>query len=266
MALVLHEQAIDTTTPAGRMLFQITGAVAEFERGTSDPQPRQLGAGPCQGACGVRLGRPKTGAKVEAVEPRRTGGRIGREKGRQCSRRRKRQRVAHSAASLAPTTSADCAARRLRTMARTRSSNSILRRPTCQRKLLQTANQPHVAADRLSGLVDTKADQPDLQFIADVAQSIEDDALLPEGPSEDIVHLVEQQALEVHGVHETNGDLLEFDHRCPRVVRHTQRRRNPVVETPLPPVCRQAAWRGYACAQFLLGCRGAADAAHESAA
>jgi DNA invertase Pin-like site-specific DNA recombinase len=32
VALVLHEQAIDTTTPAGRMFFQITGAFAEFER------------------------------------------------------------------------------------------------------------------------------------------------------------------------------------------------------------------------------------------
>ncbi len=32
VAVVLHEQAIDTTTPAGRMFFQITGAFAEFER------------------------------------------------------------------------------------------------------------------------------------------------------------------------------------------------------------------------------------------
>ena len=32
--LVLHQQAIDTTTPAGRMFFQVTGAFAEFERET----------------------------------------------------------------------------------------------------------------------------------------------------------------------------------------------------------------------------------------
>ena len=32
VALVLHQQAIDTTTPAGRMFFQVTGAFAEFER------------------------------------------------------------------------------------------------------------------------------------------------------------------------------------------------------------------------------------------
>src|SRR5271170_4662554 len=31
-ALVLHQQAIDTTTSAGRMFFQVTGAFAEFER------------------------------------------------------------------------------------------------------------------------------------------------------------------------------------------------------------------------------------------
>src|ERR1700730_17819227 len=32
VGLVLHEQAIDTTTPAGRLFYQIAGAFAEFER------------------------------------------------------------------------------------------------------------------------------------------------------------------------------------------------------------------------------------------
>ena len=32
VALVLNQQAIDTTTAAGRMFFQVTGAFAEFER------------------------------------------------------------------------------------------------------------------------------------------------------------------------------------------------------------------------------------------
>src|SRR5580693_9217385 len=31
--LYLDQQAIDTTTPAGRLMFQVTGAFAEFERG-----------------------------------------------------------------------------------------------------------------------------------------------------------------------------------------------------------------------------------------
>ena len=30
--LYLDQQSIDTTTPAGRLMFQITGAFAEFER------------------------------------------------------------------------------------------------------------------------------------------------------------------------------------------------------------------------------------------
>ena len=30
--LFLDQQSIDTTTPAGRLMFQITGAFAEFER------------------------------------------------------------------------------------------------------------------------------------------------------------------------------------------------------------------------------------------
>jgi DNA invertase Pin-like site-specific DNA recombinase len=64
-ALVLHEQAIDTTTPAGRMFFQITGAFAEFERAMIRSRIR-AGLDRAK-ARGVRLGRPKTGAKVEAA-------------------------------------------------------------------------------------------------------------------------------------------------------------------------------------------------------
>ena len=33
--LYLDQQSIDTTTPAGRLMFQITGAFAEFERSMS---------------------------------------------------------------------------------------------------------------------------------------------------------------------------------------------------------------------------------------
>jgi len=62
--LVLHEQAIDTITPAGRMFFQITGAFAEFERAMI--RSRVRAALDRAKAHGVRLGRPKTGAKVES--------------------------------------------------------------------------------------------------------------------------------------------------------------------------------------------------------
>ena len=64
-ALVLHEQAIDTTTPAGRMFFQVTGAFAEFERGMI--RSRVMAGLERARARGVRLGRPRTGAKVEAA-------------------------------------------------------------------------------------------------------------------------------------------------------------------------------------------------------
>jgi DNA invertase Pin-like site-specific DNA recombinase len=65
VALILHQQAIDTTTPAGRMFFQVTGAFAEFERAMIRSRVR-AGLERAK-ARGVRLGRPKTGAKVEAV-------------------------------------------------------------------------------------------------------------------------------------------------------------------------------------------------------
>ena len=65
VALVLHQQAIDTTTPAGRMFFQVTGAFAEFERGMI--RSRVMAGLDRAKARGVRLGRPRTGAKVEAA-------------------------------------------------------------------------------------------------------------------------------------------------------------------------------------------------------
>jgi DNA invertase Pin-like site-specific DNA recombinase len=65
VALILHQQAIDTTTPAGRMFFQVTGAFAEFERAMIRSRVR-AGLERAK-ARGVLLGRPRTGAKVEAV-------------------------------------------------------------------------------------------------------------------------------------------------------------------------------------------------------
>jgi DNA invertase Pin-like site-specific DNA recombinase len=65
VGLVLHQQAIDTTTPAGRMFFQVTGAFAEFERGMI--RSRVMAGLERARARGVRLGRPRTAAKVEAA-------------------------------------------------------------------------------------------------------------------------------------------------------------------------------------------------------
>jgi DNA invertase Pin-like site-specific DNA recombinase len=61
--LFLHQQAIDTTTPAGRMFFHVTGAFAEFER---DMIRSRVNAGLDRArARGVRLGRPKVAGKIE---------------------------------------------------------------------------------------------------------------------------------------------------------------------------------------------------------
>ena len=78
-----------------------------------------------------------------------------------------------------------------------------------------------------------KQTERDLQFVADIAQRVEDDALLPEGAGEDVVNLIEQQDLDVHGAHKANCDLLEFNHRRPRVLRHAQRRQDLGVKAPL---------------------------------
>ena len=60
--LYLHQQAVDTTTPAGRALFQMMGVFAEFERAMIRDRVR---AGLANAkAKGVRLGPPQKDTKV----------------------------------------------------------------------------------------------------------------------------------------------------------------------------------------------------------
>ena len=62
--LYLHQQALDTTTPAGRMLFQMLGVFAEFERALI---VERVNAGLARArAKGTTLGRPRTAPAVEA--------------------------------------------------------------------------------------------------------------------------------------------------------------------------------------------------------
>jgi DNA invertase Pin-like site-specific DNA recombinase len=69
--LYLDQQSIDTATPAGRLMFQVSGAFAEFERSTI----RQRVHGGLARAVekGQRLGRPKIDVATNR-EPRRVCG------------------------------------------------------------------------------------------------------------------------------------------------------------------------------------------------
>jgi DNA invertase Pin-like site-specific DNA recombinase len=61
--LYLDQQAIDTTTPAGRLTFQITGAFAEFERSMIR---HRINAGLKRAVeQGKQLGRPRIPAELE---------------------------------------------------------------------------------------------------------------------------------------------------------------------------------------------------------
>lgn len=63
--LYLHQQGIDTTTPAGRAMFGMLGVFAEFERAMIR---ERVNAGLARArAKGTRLGRPKAGADLEAA-------------------------------------------------------------------------------------------------------------------------------------------------------------------------------------------------------
>jgi DNA invertase Pin-like site-specific DNA recombinase len=62
--LYLDQQNIDTTTPAGKLLFQVTGAFAEFERSMIR---QRINAGLARArAQGKRLGRPRVDHRIEA--------------------------------------------------------------------------------------------------------------------------------------------------------------------------------------------------------
>jgi DNA invertase Pin-like site-specific DNA recombinase len=62
--LYLHRQGIDTTTPAGKLLFQMLGVFAEFERAMIVERVKAgLKRAKAQGKI---LGRPRVGPEVEA--------------------------------------------------------------------------------------------------------------------------------------------------------------------------------------------------------
>jgi DNA invertase Pin-like site-specific DNA recombinase len=63
VGLYLHQQAVDTTTPAGRALFQMMGVFAEFER--SMIQERVKAGLQRAKSQGKRLGRPTVSPKTE---------------------------------------------------------------------------------------------------------------------------------------------------------------------------------------------------------
>jgi DNA invertase Pin-like site-specific DNA recombinase len=61
--LYLDQQAIDTTTPAGKLMFQVTGAFAEFERSMIR---QRVNAGLKRAVeAGKQLGRPRIDPALE---------------------------------------------------------------------------------------------------------------------------------------------------------------------------------------------------------
>ena len=63
VGLYLHQQGVDTTTPAGKALFQMLGVFAEFERAMI--QSRVKAGLERARAHGTILGRPRISSKVE---------------------------------------------------------------------------------------------------------------------------------------------------------------------------------------------------------
>jgi DNA invertase Pin-like site-specific DNA recombinase len=64
VGLYLHQQALDTTTPSGKAMFQMLGVFAEFER---EIMVERINAGLARAkAAGKRLGRKPVGQVTEA--------------------------------------------------------------------------------------------------------------------------------------------------------------------------------------------------------
>jgi DNA invertase Pin-like site-specific DNA recombinase len=63
--LFLHQQGIDTTTPAGKAMFGMMGVFAEFERAMIQERVN-AGLARARGA-GVKLGRPRISAETETA-------------------------------------------------------------------------------------------------------------------------------------------------------------------------------------------------------
>lgn len=78
VGLYLHQQAVDTTTPAGKALFQMMGVFAEFER--SMIQERVKAGMSRARAKGKHIGRPRLpGSKIRAIQRLSRAGISGRE-------------------------------------------------------------------------------------------------------------------------------------------------------------------------------------------
>jgi DNA invertase Pin-like site-specific DNA recombinase len=77
VAFVSLRDNLDLSTPSGRLMFQIIGAMAEFERSLIQERVR-AGLRNAQ-ARGVRLGRPRTSADADQIARRRAAGASWRE-------------------------------------------------------------------------------------------------------------------------------------------------------------------------------------------
>ena len=78
--LYLDQQSIDTTTPAGRLMFQVTGAFAEFERSMIR---QRVNAGLKRAVdAGKQLGRPRIDPALEKRIQNSITGRQGHVEGR----------------------------------------------------------------------------------------------------------------------------------------------------------------------------------------
>ena len=77
----------------------------------------------------------------------------------------------------------------------------------------------NVAIDRLPGSHDPKTNQRQFEFVAQVAQRVEDDALFAPGRRENVMDLVQNQHLDPKVAQKADGGPLKLDDCGARVLR-----------------------------------------------
>ena len=76
MDLIVKDQAIDTSTPAGRLMFHVVGAFAQFERDLIRERTKDgIGAENGFSRRGNRLGRPRV--KLDVLRAKRLCDELG---------------------------------------------------------------------------------------------------------------------------------------------------------------------------------------------
>src|SRR5271165_6558798 len=108
----------------------------------------------------------------------------------------------------------------------------LVRRPTVNREFFEAPCELDVAADRLTGVRDAKANERDLKSVAEEAKRVQYDSLVPMRTGEDVMHLVDEKHLDADSFQKPQRRLLHLHDVGARTLRRAQQREQFGIEAP----------------------------------